>query len=111
MEQYCCAKVTAILDKLPIVKNLARKEFNVLFVLTMRKGRAVQFCEIAQELNDEVKASSNEAQIQDFFNLKSYPQISLSSLHDKSPLVHPSDHHCSPIRRYFALVCGQCSTA
>lgn len=67
MKQYCCAEVTAILDKVPIVKNLARKKFIVLFVLAMIKTRAVQFCEIAQELNDQVKASSNETRIQDFF--------------------------------------------
>lgn len=67
MKQYCCAEVTSILDKVPIVKNLARKKFIVLFVLAMIKTRAVQFCEIAQELNDQVKASSNETRIQDFF--------------------------------------------
>lgn len=67
MKQYCCAEVTAILDMVPIVKNLARKKFIVLFVLAMIKTRAVQFCEIAQALNDEVKASSNETRIQDFF--------------------------------------------
>ncbi|MEL7250455.1 MAG: transposase, partial [Bacteroidota bacterium] len=67
MKQYCCAEVTAILDMLPIVKNLARKKFIVLFVFAMIKTRAVQFCEIAQALNDEVKASSNETRIQDFF--------------------------------------------
>ncbi|MEZ5038391.1 MAG: hypothetical protein R2828_00800 [Saprospiraceae bacterium] len=67
MKQYCCSEVTAILDKLPIVKNLARKKFIVLFVLGMIKTRSVQFCEIAQALNDEVKASSNKVRIQDFF--------------------------------------------
>ena len=67
MKQYCCAEVTAILDIVPLVKNLARKKFIVLFVLAMIKTRAVQFCEVAQALNDEVKASSNETRIQDFF--------------------------------------------
>lgn len=67
MKQYCGVEVTAILEKIPIVKNLARKKFIILFVLGMIKSRSVQFCEIAQELNDEVKASSNEVRIQDFF--------------------------------------------
>lgn len=67
MKQYCCAEVTAILDIVPIVQNLARKKFIALFVLAMIKTRAVQFCEVAQALNDEVKASSNETRIQDFF--------------------------------------------
>ena len=67
MKQYCCAEVTAILDKVPIVRNLARKKFIVLFVLAMIKTRSVQFCEVAQNLNDKVRASSNETRIQDFF--------------------------------------------
>src|SRR5690606_27874365 len=64
---YCSAEITAILDKVPIVRNLARKKFIVMFVLAMIKTRSVQFCEIAQNLNDNVKASSNETRIQDFF--------------------------------------------
>lgn len=67
MKQYCCAEFTAILDKTPIVKNLARKKFIALFVLAMIKTRSVQFCELGQALNDEVKASSTEVRIQDFF--------------------------------------------
>ena len=67
MKQYCSAEVTAILDMVPIVKNLAREKFIVLFVLAMIKTRSVQFCEVTQDLNDEVKASSNETRIQDFF--------------------------------------------
>lgn len=79
MKQYCCAEVTAIFDKIPIVKNLARQKFIVLFVLAMIKTRAVQFCEIAQELNDQVKASSNETRIQDFFREVelNYEQVAL----------------------------------
>lgn len=67
MKQYCCAEITAILDNVPIVANLARKKFIVLFVLAMIKTRSAQFCEVAQELNGQVKASSNEVRIQDFF--------------------------------------------
>ena len=67
MKQYCCVEITAILENVPIVANLARKKFIVLFVLAMIKTRSAQFCEVAQELNDRVKASSNETRIQDFF--------------------------------------------
>jgi len=67
MKQYCCPEITSILDIVPIVTNLARKKFIILFVLAMIKMRSVQFCELAQELNDQVKASSNEVRIQDFF--------------------------------------------
>ena len=79
MKQYCSAEVTAILDKVPIVRNLARKKFIVLFVLAMIKSRSVQFCEIAQHLNDKVKASSNETRVQDFFREVelSYEQVAL----------------------------------
>ena len=42
------------------------------FVLALIQSRnrsadAVQFCEVAQHLNDEVKLASNENRIQDFF--------------------------------------------
>jgi len=79
MKQYCCNEITAILDNVPIVLNLARKKFIVLFVLAMIKTRSVQFCEVAQALNDEVKASSNETRIQDFFREVdlSYEQLAI----------------------------------
>jgi hypothetical protein len=45
----------------------------------MIKTRAVQFCEIAQALNDKVKAGSNEVRIQDFFRevTLDYEQVAL----------------------------------
>lgn len=67
MTEFCNSEITSIFDKIPIVKNLARKKFIILFILAMIKTRKVQFCEIAQCLNDKVKASSNETRIQDFF--------------------------------------------
>lgn len=47
--------------------NLARKKFIAHFVVGLIKSRNVQFCEIAQHLNDKVKMTSNENRIQDFF--------------------------------------------
>lgn len=67
MQDYCDDKITRILDKIPIVENKARKRFVILFILGMIKTRTVQFQEVAQALNDEVKAKSNEIRIQDFF--------------------------------------------
>jgi hypothetical protein len=67
LQEYCNDKTTRILSKIPIVKNKARKRFVILFILEMIKTPAVQFQEIAQALNDEVKAKSNETRIQDFF--------------------------------------------
>jgi len=79
MKEFCTGEVTSILDKIPIVKNLARKKFVFLFVMAMIKTRAVQFREIAYALNDEVKVSSNEVRIQDFFREVTidYEQVAL----------------------------------
>lgn len=45
----------------------------------MIKTRSVQFCEVAQALNDQVKATSNEVRIQDFFREVSldYEQLAI----------------------------------
>ncbi len=51
----------------PIVDNLARKTFISLFVLSLIQTRKVQFNEIANVLNDEVKIASNQNRIEDFF--------------------------------------------
>ena len=67
MKEFCNDEITKILDKIPIVKNKARKKFMVLFVLAMIKMRVIQFCEVALALNDKVKTRSNEVRIQDFF--------------------------------------------
>ena len=79
MKEFCNDEITGIFDKIPIVENKARKKFVILFVLAMIKTRAVQFCEIAQSLNDKVKASSNEVRIQDFFREVelNYEQVAL----------------------------------
>lgn len=79
MQKYCNDEITGILDKIPIVQNLARKKFVILFILAMIKTRAVQFCEVAQALNDKAKATSNEVRIQDFFREVSldYEQVAL----------------------------------
>jgi len=79
MKEYCGDEITQILDEIPIVENKARKKFVFLFVLAMIKTRAVQFCEVAQELNDQVKAKSNEIRIQNFFRQVelNYEQVAL----------------------------------
>jgi hypothetical protein len=61
------SEITGVLSKIPIVRNLSRKKFIGLFVLGLIKSRNVQFCEVAQHLNNEAKLSSNEVRIQDFF--------------------------------------------
>ncbi len=65
-------QVTRILSKVPIVQNLARKKFIAQFTLGLIKtgppgGRNVQFCQVAQHLNDKAKLACNEVRIQDFF--------------------------------------------
>ena len=67
MKQSLNAEVTEILSEVPIVKNLARKKFISQFTLGLIQSRNVQFCQVAQHLNDEAKVASNEVRIQDFF--------------------------------------------
>jgi len=67
MNQRLTDEITSVLSKAQVVTNLARKKFLGLFVLGLIKSRKVQFCEIAQHLNDDAKLVSNEVRIQDFF--------------------------------------------
>ncbi|MFD2784138.1 IS4 family transposase [Hymenobacter rubripertinctus] len=52
---------------MPVVRHLSRQKFIAQFVISLLKSRNVQFCEVAQHLNDAVKPASNETRIQDFF--------------------------------------------
>lgn len=67
MKQYFTAEIRTIFAKAQIVKNLARQKFIASFVLALIRSRKVQFCEVAQFLNNEVKDECNEVRIQDFF--------------------------------------------
>ena len=67
MKQSLIDEITTVLQKVPIVANLARKKFIAQFTIGLIKSRNVQFCEVAHHLNDKVKLASNENRIQDFF--------------------------------------------
>jgi hypothetical protein len=67
MKQNFIERISKSLVKVPIIGNLARKKFISLFILGLIKSRNIQFCQIAQHLNDEAKLSSNQVRIQDFF--------------------------------------------
>lgn len=67
MKQSLIAKITTVLQHVPVVGNLARQKFIAQFVIGLIKSRNVQFCEVAQHLNDAVKPASNETRIQAFF--------------------------------------------
>lgn len=67
MKQSLIDEITNVLQKVPIVDNLARKKFISQYVVALIKSRNVRFCEVAQHLNDDVKIASNEIRIQDFF--------------------------------------------
>lgn len=67
MKQRLSAKITTILQRAPVVRNLARQKFVSQFILALLKSRNVQFGEVAHHLNDAVKVASNETRIQDFF--------------------------------------------
>lgn len=72
-------KVREVFAKVKIVQNLARQKFVFSFVLGLIKSRKVQFCEIAQHLNDEARDICNEVRIQDFFRQVEldYEQVAL----------------------------------
>lgn len=91
MKQSLSDQITKILSKTLIVKNLARKKFIGKFVIGLIKSRNVQFCQVAQHLNDEVQIASNEVRIQDFFrevdlNYQSVALLLLSLLPKKKKL-------------------------
>jgi hypothetical protein len=73
MKQYFTAEIKAIFAKAQIVQNLARQKFILRFVLALIRSRNVQFCEVAQFLNEEVKDKCNEVRIQDFFGKRHLP--------------------------------------
>lgn len=67
MKQSLIDEITNVLQKAPIVEHLSRKKFISQFIVGLIKSRNVQFCEVAQHLNDSAKLASNETRIQDFF--------------------------------------------
>lgn len=56
-----------LLQQVPVVRHMVRQKFIAQLVIGLIKSRNVQFCEVAQHLNDAVKVASNETRIQDFF--------------------------------------------
>ena len=80
MKQCLIAKITTLLQQVPVVGNLARQKFMAHFVISLLKSRNVQFCEVAQHLNDAVKPASNETRIQDFFRQVSLDYAALARL-------------------------------
>lgn len=79
MKKIFHAKVKELFSKVKIVKNLARQKFVLGFLLGLIKSRKVQFCEVAQHLNDGTKDICNEVRIQDFFRQVelNYGQVAL----------------------------------
>lgn len=67
MKQSLIDEITTVLQNVPVVTNLARKKFIAQFTVGIIKSRNIQFCEVAHHLNDNVKMTSNENRIQDFF--------------------------------------------
>ncbi len=55
MKQRLIAKITTVLQHMPLVGHLSRKKFIAHFVIGLLKSRNVQFCEVAQHLNDAAK--------------------------------------------------------
>lgn len=60
-------KVTKILSKVPLAKNLARQKFITFFLVGLLNSRKVQFKEVALHIDSSAQLSSVERQIQAFF--------------------------------------------
>lgn len=67
MKQRLLAKITSVLQHVPLVRNQARQKFIAHFVIDLMKSRNLPFCEVVQHLNAAVKPASNETRIQNFF--------------------------------------------
>lgn len=71
-------KVDKLSKKRPM--NLARKKFVGLFVLGLIKSRSIHFSEIASQMPNQTKSSSNHRRIQDFFANYSLDYLQLSTI-------------------------------
>jgi hypothetical protein len=67
MKEIIKAQVIEIFDKVPLIKNRARKKFFTSILLGMIDGRKVQFKEIAIHIESKAKLDSVERNIQAFF--------------------------------------------
>lgn len=67
MKEIIKAQVIEIFDKVPLIKNMARKKFFTSILLGMIDGRKVQFKEIAIHIESKAKLDSVERNIQAFF--------------------------------------------
>ena len=63
MKRIIKDKVTEMLHKFPLAKNLARKKFISNFLLGMIDSKKVQFGEIALHIESDSKPESIERQI------------------------------------------------
>jgi len=67
VNQRLIVKITTVLQQVPLVGNLSRQKLIAQFLIGLLKSCNVQFCEVAQHLNDTAKPASNETWIQHFF--------------------------------------------
>ena len=67
VKQRLVAKITTVLQHVPLVGHLSRQKFVAQFVIGLIKSRNVQFREVAEHLNDDALPASNETRIQNFF--------------------------------------------
>jgi len=67
VKQRLIAKITTVLQHVPLVGHLSRQKFIAQFVIGLIKSRNVQFREVAEHFNDDALPASNETRIQNFF--------------------------------------------
>lgn len=80
VKQRLIAKITTVLQQLPVVRHLSRQKFIAQFVIGLIKSRNVQFGEVAQHLNEAVKPASNETRIENFFRAVDLDYLVLARL-------------------------------
>ena len=74
------AKITTVLQRVPLMGNLSRQKFIAQFGIGLIKSRNVPFCEVTQHLNDAAKPTSDKTRIQRFFRDVEPDHLVLSQL-------------------------------
>ena len=67
MKQSLSRELSELLSQAQIVKHLSRQKCMASCLLALIVSRRVHLCELAEHLNDQVDAKSNEIRLQDFF--------------------------------------------
>ena len=67
MKDFITPKIVKLVSNFSLITHLSRQKCAAQTILAMIKTRSVQLSELSFELNDDVKQSSNERRLQNFF--------------------------------------------